>query len=107
MTVLDDSSSDRALGDGCSIFIFVEKSFAVFCAQVNGILVDAQELVRLMKQGGILECYLWKLAWRLSWPLLLYISFILSVLIFLHILLLVVSKSYFSTGSQLLPMVRR
>lgn len=69
MTVFDDSNLDRALADGCSIFMFVEKCFAAFCAQVNGILVNTQELVRLMKQGGILECYLWKLAWRLSWPL--------------------------------------
>lgn len=51
------------------MLMFVDKSFAAICAQVYGILVNAQELVRLVEQGGILECYLWKLPWRLSWPL--------------------------------------
>lgn len=51
----------RELADGCSIFIFVEKSFASLCA--NGALANAQELVRLMNLGGIVE-HLWKLAWR-------------------------------------------
>lgn len=68
MTILDDSSLGRTLSDGCSLLMFVDKSFAAVWAQVYGILVNAQELVRLVKQRGILECHLWKLPWRLSWP---------------------------------------
>lgn len=35
--------------------MFAEKSSAAFHAQADGILVNAEELVRLMKQGGILK----------------------------------------------------